>query len=316
MSVPAVGDVTGDGKDDLLLVNSANQPRSILLVYAQDSNGGLKPPVTYPTYDIPESINIEDLDGDGLNDVLLLHPTWTSFSSYLQQSDGSLDFHDLVGNVYNLQRNSLGGRQNVVAMRDFTGDGCKDLMLATEHYSWADGTGCLPASNADVMTSVSGNDRGASLVVANLDPLQAAFAVVATVRLDSTGTTTFFPPAPGGCTVSAANFQARVYVCRIARLEPGEVRTFALPYSHKGARQSRYRVNALARVSSHGEDPTLSNNSSLGDFWSVVRKPAAKPAPPAEPPARSLPGGVVRPRSPGLPAGPSPPSEARQGLDF
>lgn len=289
-----VGDVTGDGKDDLVMVNSGNSPKSVLLVYEQGGDGTLKAHVAYSAYQVPGSIAIQDLDGDGRNDIMLLHPSWTAITTYLQRSDGFLDIHGIVRQVYS-PRNDY----NTLSLRDFRNDGCKDVLIATAEYSWADGTGCLPASNADVATSVRVTDGSTSLQVENRDPANPAFAVVATLRLEGTGAATFYPAAPDGCTVSAANVKARVYVCRIARLEPGEIRTIVLPYTRKEATRGRYAFAAVARASSHGDDPLLANNVDRGDFWRITRNPVAKIAPPPKPPAMLQPRPGQRP----LPSG-------------
>jgi hypothetical protein len=292
-----VGDVTGDGKDDLVLVNVANAPKGVLLVHEQGGDGTLMPHVSYPTYEIPEHLAIQDLDGDGRNDIVLLHPSWTSLTSYLQRSDGFLDIHGIVRSIPSPQDG-----YNALALGDFRGDGCKDVLVATSHYSWIDGTGCLPASNADVAASVLVNDTSTSLQVENRDPAVAAHAVIATLRLDSVGVATFFPPAPEGCTVSAANRKARVYVCRIGRLEPGETRTYTLGYSHKSVPKGRYGVIAVARVSSHGDEAHMENNLDQRSFWRVSRAPAVHVAPPGAPPTAIPPGPAQVRVSPAAPS--------------
>ena len=69
----AVGDLTGDGRPDLVLPNSANQPWSGVEVYADSKSGQLAKPVTYPTLDIPGQMTIADLTGNGRNDLIIEH---------------------------------------------------------------------------------------------------------------------------------------------------------------------------------------------------------------------------------------------------
>jgi hypothetical protein len=272
MSVSAIGDVTGDGKDDLVLANPGNQPKSIIVVYEQGGEGELKPMVVYPTYDIPSTLHIADFDGDGRNDLLLLHATWNAITTYRQQSAGTLDFHDILPRVYSLQAVSRRANPNALAMSDFRADGCKDILLATEHYSLADGTGCLPASNADVASTLDLSRNGVSVQIKNADSVNTAFAVVGNIRLSTEGVYGYMPPAPEGCSSSPANLTGRVYVCRFATLAPGESRTFFFPLSFKPSRAVFQRTSASVRVSSHGSDPMTSNNSSVRELRSFVRR--------------------------------------------
>jgi len=49
-----VADLTGDAKNDVAWVESANQPGSSVVVLAQRAQGGtLAPGVVYPSYDVP-----------------------------------------------------------------------------------------------------------------------------------------------------------------------------------------------------------------------------------------------------------------------
>ncbi len=60
----AVGDVTGDGRDDIVAAVDGNIPGSRLQVYEQTATGGLADPVTYAAYNIPEPLALADLNGD------------------------------------------------------------------------------------------------------------------------------------------------------------------------------------------------------------------------------------------------------------
>jgi|GEM_PF-5871419 len=60
-----VGDLTGDGRPDVLTCNGAE-----LRVYAQAADGSFAPPAVYPTTDFQcNGVTIGDLDGDGRLDV-------------------------------------------------------------------------------------------------------------------------------------------------------------------------------------------------------------------------------------------------------
>ena len=76
-----VGDVTGDGRNDVVASYGGNRPSSILAVFAQTRGGTLAAPVAYPSYDIPEPVEVADLDLDGRADVVTLHGGWNAAAS-------------------------------------------------------------------------------------------------------------------------------------------------------------------------------------------------------------------------------------------
>jgi hypothetical protein len=122
----AVGDVTGDGRDDILAAVDGNIPGSRLQVYEQMATGGLADPVTYAAYNIPEPMAAADLNGDGLLDVTLVHGGWGTFTALLQRPDGRLGAHhgyDLPGYPTHLDFSGL-------AVGDVTGDGRPDVATA------------------------------------------------------------------------------------------------------------------------------------------------------------------------------------------
>src|SRR6266540_1603137 len=122
----AVGDVTGDGRDDIVAAVDGNIPGSRLQVYEQTATGGLADPVTYAAYNIPEPLALADLNGDGLLDVTLVHGGWGTFTVLLQRPDGRLGAHhgyDLPGYPTHLDFSGL-------AVGDVTGDGRPDVVTA------------------------------------------------------------------------------------------------------------------------------------------------------------------------------------------
>ena len=57
-----MGDVTGDGRSDVILSYGGNRPGSNIAVFAQDGNGSLQPSVSYSAYDIPEALEVGDVN--------------------------------------------------------------------------------------------------------------------------------------------------------------------------------------------------------------------------------------------------------------
>jgi FG-GAP-like repeat len=90
----AIGDVTGDRLNDVVLVTSyyfdpANDYK--LFVYRQLSDGTLAPPVKYDAGGTaPESVAIGDIDGDGRNDVVVGN-SFAAIAVFHQNPSGTLD---------------------------------------------------------------------------------------------------------------------------------------------------------------------------------------------------------------------------------
>jgi hypothetical protein len=125
----AIGDVTGDGKNDVVVTYGGNRPDSNIGVFKQNSLGSLDPVYSYASYDIPSGIKIADMTGNGKNDVVVLHEGWNSVGIYLQNSDGSLANELLFGIPSTQQFNP-----QAIAVGDINGDGLPDIIVAGD--SW------------------------------------------------------------------------------------------------------------------------------------------------------------------------------------
>jgi len=124
-----VGDVTGDGLKDVVASYGGNQPSSFVAVLRQTATAGLAPPVSYPSYDIPEPVEVADVDLDGRADVVTLHGGWNDAGVYLQQPDGTLGPEQLYPIPYASHYNPHG-----LAVGDVSGDGAADIVLADYNH--------------------------------------------------------------------------------------------------------------------------------------------------------------------------------------
>jgi len=120
-----IGDVTLDGRTDVVASYGGNQPSARLAVFAQTTGGLLASPMAYMSYDIPEPVEVADLDGDGRADVITLHSGWLKAGVYRNQVGGILGQEEL----YSLPSMSSFDRHGL-AVGDVTGDGWPDLAIA------------------------------------------------------------------------------------------------------------------------------------------------------------------------------------------
>jgi hypothetical protein len=127
ISSVAVGDFNIDGLDDLTLAQGGNSP-TIVKTYWQ-AEGVLAYAGAMPTYDLPESTAVADLDGDGGDDLAIVHVGWGRIGLYMSLADAlpSEQLHALPFVSWG----------NDIHIDDVTGDGCRDVVAARGGDVWS-----------------------------------------------------------------------------------------------------------------------------------------------------------------------------------
>jgi hypothetical protein len=119
-----VADVTGDGRDDIVVGAGSTSPTSddAVVVFAQRAGGTLAPPVVYPGGSVGAGmIAAADLDGDGRRDVVLL--TYQDVRVLLQTFAGTLGAPRIL-------TPSRPDETELLVTGDFDGDGRADVLTA------------------------------------------------------------------------------------------------------------------------------------------------------------------------------------------
>ncbi len=114
----AIGDLNGDGKQDLATVNVDGNSVSIFI---NTGTGSFATKVDYTTGSVPESVAIGDLNGDGKPDLAVANYTSASVSVFLNNGNGT--FASKVDYT-------AGSNPHSVAIGDLNGDGKQDLAVA------------------------------------------------------------------------------------------------------------------------------------------------------------------------------------------
>lgn len=131
----ALGDVNGDGRIDVVTVDPGND--GYLNIFLQNSQGKLDPPRLVQT-DVPFGVQIADITGDGLNDII--YDVTGGIKVLPQQSDHTFG----PSRYYSYPSVSFGGSSvhQALSIGDVTGDGKLDAVL-----TWSDeGLFVLPYS--------------------------------------------------------------------------------------------------------------------------------------------------------------------------
>ena len=136
----ALGDWNGDSRMDVAI----SVPKNVqiwgwpagLLIYEQDTLGGLRAPYSKPTLDIPLAIISTDIDGDRREDLVIEHNGWESIGYLIQSPSGLLPESLSISGGTGFNTTSF-------AIGDINSDGCKDIVVADLNY----GLGVLMAAS-------------------------------------------------------------------------------------------------------------------------------------------------------------------------
>ena len=120
----AAGDVTGDGRDDLVYTVATNQPDAAVGVVPQ-VNGFPGAQELYPAYDFAQALVLADINEDGRHDVVAAHAGYEAVTVLCQNAGGALDDWTTYAAPY-----CNGYEPEGIATGDLNSDGHPDLALA------------------------------------------------------------------------------------------------------------------------------------------------------------------------------------------
>lgn len=246
----ALGDVDGDELPDVVLADHSNSPVNLYPFLRRKEGFVAGTPIA--SHDLPSTLSILDLDGNGLADIATAHGGWSRMGSWLQSRAG-LAPEALWAIPYASTYHASSG----LAFGDLLGnDGCPDAAIADYNAGLVllRGRDCV---GADLKMSVE--QRGANLVFAVDNGSTSTAAVRPLVRISlrrgSGSVIGRRPSVPPACQPAPAPSTLANFDCLLPDLAADA--SGELVFAHWSAHVS----GGSAEVSSPTRDPDPSNNA-------------------------------------------------------
>ena len=137
----ALGDSNGDGLLDVHASGGGNSPDGWVTSLVQMSDGTLAKPARYSSYDLPTTLESDDVTGDGRADLVVLHDSWNALGVY-DSTPGTMPLETRFPIPH-----GQGYSADALAIGDVSGDGRPDVAIADPQNGLVVLRGAAPGSD-------------------------------------------------------------------------------------------------------------------------------------------------------------------------
>jgi VCBS repeat protein len=123
----AAEDLNNDGMNDIIVTYEENRPGAHIATFFQSQNGTFSPASNIPTYDIPTSINVIDLNFDRKNDIITLNGSWENIQTFINDGNGGF-----IEQLYGMPMYQNAGPQSM-EIGDINNDGLFDVVTGEDN---------------------------------------------------------------------------------------------------------------------------------------------------------------------------------------
>ena len=119
-----IGSIDPDSRPDIIASCGSNT-NTYIAVFSQSVSGSIDSPVYYTSDDSPSAVAIGDIDGNGRNDIVLLHDKQSIISFYRQSSSGTISSYESCDYPFSSDFGS-----HSIALGDINNDSICEVVVA------------------------------------------------------------------------------------------------------------------------------------------------------------------------------------------